>query len=991
MTKRLLRASGAGFILIALTFGVPILLLAFGRSPLDGDGSLWDQLSSLPGQTVSDNVAFGVLTLAAWLAWAVFAVQVVAEMASALGAGVRWGLLSSGPFEVPVRRLVLAITLAASLTQRGGMLPTLPAGTQEAVATVDAAHLPARPPEDASAGLNEAPATPIEAHLLQASRSPQQVPAEPSPPHDPITELPQVIVAAGDTPWDLAERHLGQGLRWREIWDLNRGVRQVDDRAWVTEDLIQPGWCFRLPADAVGVPALPSLPPAADPQGPETQPAPHGEEHGEPSDAADDPTPAPPTSTAPSTTSSTSTLPPTSSTPPPSEPDSPADTTASTSEAPVANDDRRSVGDDDPEDDGSGIPVVLLGAAGTLLAVGAVRELRRRRMRRSVGMPAGALPPPPIRVPIDAELVGRADETMADRLDAAVSHLAAGLRPRSNHDCVQPKVVQVRENRIDVMLDRPDPAPPPPWRPEASGLIWVLDGDEQLPAIDDASPLPALVTLGVDDSEVMLDLEAFGVVSLVGDEAACRSTVRSMVAELSTRGTGVVSVEVVGRPVDETSERLDGVLRRRGWDEVDTSTVTDSIRLLETGQWPHTWAARSSGLVYDGWAPTVWVTEGADHPAYADAVQAIARRPGAGSAVVVVGSDAGTGLRIYLDGHGGFEIPELGLSGAAQGVGADVVEQIADLLDDAETPAGSTVVTLPPVCTLDDDDHPSDAETLDSSESATAARGQLSLQGHPGPEPEHEVASYEDQHRDLLVRVCGPIGIDGGRNKLPQRETSVVAYVALNGGADIDRIRDAVWAGVAVSRKRVQNVISTVRASVGDAIAWSGTGRLVAGAGLVTDLELIRRRMAFADHQQDPERKIQVLEGALDLVTGQACYYPSSRKRLWTWVSLDNWRVYVESVVGSLTSQLARLYLDVGNGNGACRVASKGSDAIGRRDELTILLVRGYELQGDEAAARSVVRAHEQYLDELGVEEFNEDLLELLDQYAAPARHKAGG
>ena len=42
-------------------------------------------------------------------------------------------------------------------------------------------------------------------------------------------------VARGDSPWSLAERHLGDGLRWRELWDLNRGVPQADGRAWVVD------------------------------------------------------------------------------------------------------------------------------------------------------------------------------------------------------------------------------------------------------------------------------------------------------------------------------------------------------------------------------------------------------------------------------------------------------------------------------------------------------------------------------------------------------------------------------------------------------------------------------------------------------------------------------------------------------------------------------------------------------------------------------------
>lgn len=83
-----------------------------------------------------------------------------------------------------------------------------------------------------------------------------------------------ITVMVGDTPWGIAERHLGGGLRWRDIWNLNRGVTQPDGRAWVTGDLIHPGWRLRLPTDAVdaGPPAAPAatcLPSPGRPTSPE--------------------------------------------------------------------------------------------------------------------------------------------------------------------------------------------------------------------------------------------------------------------------------------------------------------------------------------------------------------------------------------------------------------------------------------------------------------------------------------------------------------------------------------------------------------------------------------------------------------------------------------------------------------------------------------------------------------------------------------------------
>ena len=55
-----------------------------------------------------------------------------------------------------------------------------------------------------------------------------------------------------DTLWDIADRYLGDGLRYKEIWELNKGVVQPDGRVLKNADLIYPGWVMKLPNDAKG-------------------------------------------------------------------------------------------------------------------------------------------------------------------------------------------------------------------------------------------------------------------------------------------------------------------------------------------------------------------------------------------------------------------------------------------------------------------------------------------------------------------------------------------------------------------------------------------------------------------------------------------------------------------------------------------------------------------------------------------------------------------
>jgi len=61
---------------------------------------------------------------------------------------------------------------------------------------------------------------------------------------EPVT----VKVKRGDSLWRLAARHLGAGIRWPEIYDLNRGKKQADGRSLINPDLILIGWVLELPA-----------------------------------------------------------------------------------------------------------------------------------------------------------------------------------------------------------------------------------------------------------------------------------------------------------------------------------------------------------------------------------------------------------------------------------------------------------------------------------------------------------------------------------------------------------------------------------------------------------------------------------------------------------------------------------------------------------------------------------------------------------------------
>lgn len=178
-----------------------------------------------------------------------------------------------------------------------------------------------------------------------------------------------------------------------------------------------------------------------------------------------------------------------------------------------------------------------------------------------------------------------------------------------------------------------------------------------------------------------------------------------------------------------------------------------------------------------------------------------------------------------------------------------------------------------------------------------------------------------------------------------------------------------------------------MRSTLGDAIRWVDEGRIAAGDTMVTDLELIRRRLAYAARQTDPAAKAATLHGGLEWVTGRVCTYPATGG--WTWIDLDNWIPQVESLVGTLACDLARLRLDLHDPEAACWAASQGIAATGQREHLTVLLARGYEQAGDAPAARAALTSYLSYAAELGVDDHSDDLLDLIDRYPPTARSRA--
>jgi DNA-binding SARP family transcriptional activator len=218
----------------------------------------------------------------------------------------------------------------------------------------------------------------------------------PLPGHNVWTAGERVMyrVRPDDSLWRIAERLLGDGFRWTEIWELNQGRVMTDGRRFSDPDLIYPGWILELPLEA-RIEVAP--PPAEEPPTP-SMPAP----------------PSIPSPTAPAPT--------------------PSEAERAPEEKPT------SVPAQEPERDGSeGVqwpgpdPSHILAAAGGLAATGATVLLVRRLMRRDGSRS----------IPV-AGMDGRAKQATGDAGKVILAARAL-LRSLADHEFDDVRLVLARE------------------------------------------------------------------------------------------------------------------------------------------------------------------------------------------------------------------------------------------------------------------------------------------------------------------------------------------------------------------------------------------------------------------------------------------------------------------------------------------------------------------------------------------------------------------
>ena len=599
---RRLRGLAAVLTILLVVLGVPLILLRVGASPIPetmpGAGEIWDALRRPDDGTL----ALTGFTLAAWASWVVMTFSILTELvARARGVhapavpGLAW------PQHL-ARQLVGAATL---------LVLTVPA------AAASAAPLPAGTAAVSSTTIT-APA------VATRTRPPAAHPPADAAQQRETVPLMDYRIQPGDTLWEIAQRHLGDGADFARILDLNRDVlgddpgfltpgivlqlpatyhvqagdtlseiaaRELGDPAAFVEladtndipnpDVIDVGEVLALP----GAPSPPTPPPTGEGQDRDA-PAPRpAHAHERPSAIPAQTSPAPQVSLSSAPTPA----------PQPAPPTAPS-ITPPAAESPAARDDGISTR-----------TLIGLTGGGGLLAASLLTMLQRRRRRQFRARRPGrtiTTPEPTLAVVESSILrIGATARPAALALDAALRQLG--------HACQQagtplPDIAAVAlrpDGSITLHLAGSAAKPPPPWRSDPQTRTWTCaeapdDIDDDLPA-----PWPLLATIGTGDDATtwLLNLEDQTVL-VDGDATFAADWTRFVVADLGCSPWATqVHITLVGHVAGTELTDLDPARITMG----ETGTVDDAARQAvaraEELQQPDTPTARAALAGDDIW------------------------------------------------------------------------------------------------------------------------------------------------------------------------------------------------------------------------------------------------------------------------------------------------------------------------------------------------------------------------------------------------------
>ena len=1009
----------AALALAALVVGVPVVLAVVIGWPLPGSLQDLRDIPAALSSPLAPSLVIEVLAIVAWAAWAHFVCCVLVEVAAATRilasrqTGHALCVPGGGHSQELARRLVqaaFATALATSVgmaTFSGTILtparPALAVGSQVAHAAGVAAHIAAAHDAITATG----PAT--------GAGKQRQAPAT----------YPEYIVQAPrggyyDSLWDIAERFLGDGQRWGEIFQLNKSREQPDGRALAQPDLIHPGWRLLLPRDATGLTAdviSVQQPAASSRQDVETDPpASAGTADAAPPQAGGSPTVLPPMSEP---------------SPLPVLPTEAGGSVAardagplvSAAPSPCAAPADGAPGPESAADqDDSPLPVPALGGLLAAAAVAALAARRRRQRRRRADGQSIVLPTAPA-ARAEGQLRVLAEPAELTFVDEVLRALSFVVRDRGL-PVPDVRLGSLRDGHLNLTLAEPRLDAPAPFLVVGQGRVWRAPmAASPLVAAEQAGQLlpllPLLLTVGREPAgSVLLDVEALGSLAVEGPAPEVLGLLTHLAAEAALAPWAEdVEILLVGFDT-HVSERLESLAPERmtAVEDVDLSlrrvlekraggvdAVGDRLasRLMAGGAGERD-EVRPPLLIVCSNRPSPEQLVGLVPPSGRGAITVVAPGPWTGARTTWLLGDP-------LPGANSEAWPGL----VPCQLDEDRLTALADLLRLArqspappqgpprDAPVTETAPFPAPAVASSRNIVPPDARTVPGGAQSVSGSEGASWEGEPEERRHDEldevVEAFQSNTAPASVSLLGPITVHAGGNIEPHRRsrlTEIVAYLATHRrGVTLADFDTAIWPDRQVSLKTRNQAITRTRAWLGtddEGVSWLrpiSDGALRLSNEVLVDWELFQALQRRASEPgRHPAAVRRDLATAMSLVRGRVLWpLPPGR---YGWLAETYLEQEVPSAVIDVAHALARSLLDVGDSTGAVEVARAALD-VDRYDERPWRdLLEAHDHRGD---VRQVGLLVEQLLELLDVEvddELQPETAELIERLL-PRRRRA--
>jgi hypothetical protein len=469
--------------LTALTIGVPVALISVFGVPIPHHFSTDFLTHQLDFMSVMRTLAVVI-----WILWIQLVWCVLVEIRAAVrNVGVPGRVPLAGATQSAAHRLVTAALLLFSAT----------AALAPALSHVGAS---ARPVHSVTAHANPGAVT----NAPQELAGPQtaHMPVHASPTEEKIYVVNPPVGRFHESLWEIAQKHLGDGRRYREIFEMNKDRLQPDGTRLTIASLIRPGWVLRMPSDAHG----PGIKTITEHEATHHAAVEAANVHGQSAISSDVGS---------------------------------GFIDGGAGAAPAQN-----------QTGGMVWPYEL--SAASLLAAGVLSALGQRRRQRIWQRAFGSRLAEPEGAAAVAEKALRvgADDPAVRLLDTGLRQLAVAMAAQKR---TPPTVyaAHLGEENLDLWVAPPDPNPPAPWTAQDNGQVWRLPAEvaAKLNPREAPAPYPGMVSIGTDRAgRVLVDLEvASGLIAVRGAEGKVRDALSALAVELVTnRWSDRMEVTLVG-------------------------------------------------------------------------------------------------------------------------------------------------------------------------------------------------------------------------------------------------------------------------------------------------------------------------------------------------------------------------------------------------------------------------------------------------------------